>query len=93
MNDLEIKIGYIGNTIVALCEDRDFDYAFVATKVKNKYQTQLSSTHGIITNNEFPASMGHRQMILLCIAKHYDALDQIMAKQNQNTIKAEELLH
>jgi len=82
MRDLEIDVGHIGQTIVALCADRDFEYAFHAMPSNGRYLVQMSSTHGIITTGRFDLSTPARQLILQAMNNHLQAISQLNKPTN-----------
>lgn len=81
MKDLEINIGYIDTSIVALCQDHDHDYAFYAELKKNIYHSRMGSTHGLISKMTFPANIGHRQMVMTALTNHLDIVDSEASEQ------------
>lgn len=77
MRDLEIDIGYIGEMVIALCADQDFEYAFHAAPSKGQMLVNMSSTHGIITTGRYDLSTPARQLILLAMNNHLNAIRQL----------------
>lgn len=82
MRDLEIDVGYIGETIVALCADRDFEYAFHAMPSNGRMLVQMSSTHGIITTGRYELSTPARQLILMAMNAHLNAIHNLNKPAN-----------
>lgn len=72
---IEIKLGYIGNDIIALCDDAEAEYAFHGKKLPNGgYKARMSSSHGMITSGIFTEGVGTREMVLYSMAKHLEAV-------------------
>lgn len=83
MAEMNLRVGYIGEDVVALCDDGEHEYAIYIQYIDGKYMYRMSSTHGVISTGKYPASMGIRQMVLEAMSIHMDVVSA--------TIDAEEL--
>lgn len=81
MSDIEIDLGFIGDDIIALCDDAEATYAFHAALKGDRYYTKMSSSHGVISNSTYLKSTGTRQMIFAALSQHMDLIAEIEAGQ------------
>jgi hypothetical protein len=89
MRDLEINIGYVGNDIIALCEDHDASYSFIATRGNKVYTTRLSSSASNLTSStSYPLNSGARQMVMGALVNYWSAVEQMQKKAIEKQRKA-----
>jgi hypothetical protein len=93
MRELEIDTGFIGDDIVALCADVDYEYAFYAEKGNGQYLVRMSSTHGIISTGKYDLSTPPRQLILIAMANHMNVVDAMIAEQKSERAGIAKSLH
>ncbi len=82
-SDLSIKLGYIGDDVIALCDDEEASYALHASKVGARFIIQISSTHGLISTLEFDGILGARQMVMLAMAHHLDNVRELEQSERE----------
>ena len=89
MSDIEINIGYIGDDIIALCDDHESSYAFHAefSAERNLYLTRMSSSHGLITTGRFHDVVNARQMVMIAMSKHMDVLAKKERHAQQDEVR------
>jgi len=89
MRDLEINIGWVGNDIIALCEDHDASYSFHATPGKKVYTTRMSSSlSNLISTSAYPLNSGARQMVMGAMVNYWAAMEK-MKGQHEAKLRAE----
>lgn len=82
---IEIRLGYIEQDIVALCEDAEASYAFFGKLQEDKsYRVRMSSSHGVITSGTFKPGVGTREMVYYSLAKHLEAVDEAQQAENNS---------
>ena len=74
MAEMNLRVGYIGEDVIALCDDGEHEYAIYIQYIDGKYLYRMSSTHGVISTGKYPASMGIRQMVLEAMSIHMDVV-------------------
>jgi len=73
---IDINVGFIGEDVVALCDDTEAHYALHAKKTKDGYEVTVSSSHGVLSTGMFEAKIGTRQMIYYAMAKHLESVEE-----------------
>lgn len=77
LKDLEIKFAYVGEDIIAIIDDPDETYGFMAVRTEKGYDARMHSSYqGVITAQKYPVDHGHRQMVMDALANHWDAMEQ-----------------
>lgn len=75
MAEMNLRVGYIENDIVALCDDGEYEYALYAQVLDDgRFMYRMSSTHGVISTGQFPASLSVRQVVLEAMSVHMDVV-------------------
>ena len=75
MSDLDISIGFLDDDIIALANDIDDAYSFIAIKGETGYTTQMKSeNYGLVTHQSYALNFGSREMILSHLAYHLTAI-------------------
>ena len=88
MRDLEINIGYVGGDIIALCEDIDASYSFIAVPNGDHYDTRMmSSMSGLVVSTSYAIESGARQMVMGALVNYWAAMEKV-ADQEQAKLNA-----
>jgi len=74
MAEMNLRVGYIGEDVIALCDDGEHEYAIFIELIDDKYQYRMSSTHGVLSTGSYSSTMGIRQMVLDAMSIHMDVV-------------------
>ena len=84
MNGLEINVGYVEENIIALADDENDSYSFIAVKTDKAYETKMQSAYyGLATRQAYALDFGVRQMIVSHLAHHWTAIDEHYAEMTK----------
>ncbi len=78
MQDIKIKLGFIGRDVIAICEDHEASYSFHAEYQQEKgvYTVRVASSHDLITTGRFNKTVSAREMVMTALSRHIQVAHQ-----------------